>query len=211
MPDPEVGGGPREVPPAGARGTPGPEPVSNKPREDEFLRDAARPVYNLALRLTGNPSDAEDLAQDALLRCLKALPGFRGDSEATSWAYRVTMNTWKNRVRSEKRRGFWKTLPLAALFGGGDEDADAPTAEPPAGDAPLDSGLATAEVGDAVQAALMTLDEESRAVVVLREIKGMSYEEIAGTLALPEGTVKSRLFRARAALKAKLSRFVEGT
>lgn len=203
MPDQQVGT------PGADPGTPGPYTVSNKPGEEEFLRDAARPVYNLALRLTGNPSDAEDLAQDALLRCLKALPGFRGDSSATSWAYRVTMNTWKNRVRSEKRRGFWKTLPLAALFGGGDEDAQ--TAEPPAGDAPLDSGLATAEVGDAVQAALMTLDEESRAVVVLREIKGMSYEEISGTLALPEGTVKSRLFRARAALKAKLSRFVEGT
>lgn len=202
MPDQEVGGAP---------GTPGPGPVSNKPGEEEFLRDAARPVYNLALRLTGNPSDAEDLAQDALLRCLKALPAFRGDSSATSWAYRVTMNTWKNRVRSEKRRGFWKTLPLAALFGAGEDgQEESATAEPPAPDAPLDAGLATAEVGDAVQAALMTLDEESRAVVVLREIKGMSYEEISGTLSLPEGTVKSRLFRARAALKAKLSRFVEG-
>ena len=197
MPDPEIGG------------TLGPGPVSKRPSEDEFLRDAARPVYNLALRLTGNPADAEDLAQDSLLRCLKALASFRGDSAATSWAYRVTMNTWKNRVRSEKRRGFWKTLPLAALFGGGDED-EATTAEPPAKDAPLDAGLATAEVGDAVQAALMTLDEEGRSVVVLREIKGMSYTEISEALSLPEGTVKSRLFRARATLKAKLSRFVEG-
>lgn len=198
MPDPEV------------KGTPAPDPVSKKPSEEEFLRDAARPVYNLALRLTGNPSDAEDLAQDALLRCLKALPAFRGDSAATSWAYRVTMNTWKNRVRSEKRRGFWKTLPLAALFGGGDEEDDAPTAEPPAKDAPLDAELETMETGAAVQAALMTLDEESRAVVVLREIKGMSYTEISEALTLPEGTVKSRLFRARAVLKDRLRRFVEG-
>ncbi|TBR20745.1 sigma-70 family RNA polymerase sigma factor [bacterium] len=198
MPDQEITG----TSPAG--------PVSNRLSEDEFLRDASRPVYNLALRLTGNPADAEDLAQDALLRCLKALPGFRGDSSATSWAYRVTMNTWKNRVRSEKRRGFWKTLPLAALFGAGEDGEDAPTAEPAAADAPLDAGLATLEVGDAVQAALMTLDEESRAVVVLREIKGMSYTEISEALTLPEGTVKSRLFRARAVLKSKLSRFVEG-
>lgn len=204
MPDPEVGVG-------GEAGTSGPGPVSNKPSEEEFLRDAARPVYNLALRLTGNPSDAEDLAQDALLRCLKALPGFRGDSSVTSWAYRVTTNTWKNRVRSEKRRGFWKTLPLAALFGGGDEEDDAPTAEPPAKDAPLDAELETMETGAAVQAALMTLDEESRAVVVLREIKGMSYTEISEALTLPEGTVKSRLFRARAVLKDRLARFVEGS
>lgn len=191
-------------------GTSPASPVSKKPSEDEFLRDAAQPVYNLALRLTGNPSDAEDLAQDALLRCLKALPGFRGDSATTSWAYRVTMNTWKNRVRSEKRRGFWKTLPLAALFGGGDEDEDSATAEPAAKDAPLDAELETLETGDAVQAALMTLDEESRAVVVLREIKGMSYTEISEALSLPEGTVKSRLFRARATLKTKLTRFMGG-
>ncbi len=203
MPDPEVA-------PSGGSGTSGPGPVSKKPSEEEFLRDAARPVYNLALRLTGNPSDAEDLAQDALLRCLKALPAFRGDSLATSWAYRVTTNTWKNRVRSEKRRGFWKTLPLAALFGGGDEDSDSVTAEPAAKDAPLDAELETLETGDAVQAALMTLDEESRAVVVLREIKGMSYTEISEALSLPEGTVKSRLFRARATLKTKLARFMGG-
>ncbi|MBI3300084.1 MAG: sigma-70 family RNA polymerase sigma factor [Elusimicrobia bacterium] len=178
--------------------------------EDEFLKAAAQPVYNLALRLTGNPSDAEDLSQDALLRCLKALPGFRGDSAPTSWAYRVTMNTWKNRVRSEKRRGFWKTLPLAALFGASEDGEESPTAEPAAKDAPLDAGLATVEVGTAVQEALMTLDEESRAVVVLREISGMAYDEIARTLDLPEGTVKSRLFRARAALKGRLARFMEG-
>ncbi|MDE2293188.1 MAG: sigma-70 family RNA polymerase sigma factor, partial [Elusimicrobia bacterium] len=173
--------------------------------DDEFLEKAARPVYNLALRLTGNPSDAEDLAQDALLRCLKALPGFRGDSAPTSWAYRVTVNAWKNRVRAEKRRGFWRTLPLAALFGSS-EDGEERAAEPAAPDAPLDAGLESAEAGAAVQEALLGLDEESRAVVVLREIEGMAYDEIASVLSLPEGTVKSRLFRARAALKARLAR-----
>lgn len=191
-------------------GTSGPDPVSQKMSEDEFLKAAAPPVYNLALRLSGNPSDAEDLAQDSLLRCLKALPGFRGDSAPTSWAYRVTMNTWKNRVRAEKRRGFWKTLPLAALFGGSEDEESAKNAEPAAPDAPLDAGLGTAEVGEAVQAALLALDTESRAVVVLREIEGMAYDEIAKTLDLPEGTVKSRLFRARAVLKGRLTRFVEG-
>ena len=192
------------------KGTQPPGPVSNPPSEAEFLKAAAQPVYNLALRLTGNPADAEDLAQDALIRCLKALPGFRGDAAPTSWAYRVTVNTWKNRVRAEKRRGFWKTLPLAALFGGGDDEEDRATAEPAGSDAPLDADLETLEVGEAVQKALMTLDEESRAVVVLREIKGMSYEEIAASLSLPAGTVKSRLFRARAVLKTRLARFVEG-
>ena len=178
--------------------------------ENEFLEKYAPVVYNLALRLTGRPADAEDLAQDALLRALKGLSGFRGQSQASTWAYRITINTWKNRVRSEKRRGFWKTLPLAALFGSADDSEEKPAAEPPAPDPALDAALATAEVGEAVQAALMTLDEESRAVVVLREIEGMSYDEIGTALSLPEGTVKSRLFRARAALKARLTRFVEG-
>lgn len=199
MPEPEV------------TGTSGPAAVSQKEAEEAFLKAAAGPVYNLALRLTGNPADAEDLAQDALIRCLKALPSFRGDAEPTSWAYRVTMNAWKNRVRGEKRRGFWKTLPLAALFGADGDEEERPTAEPAAPDAPLDAGFETLEAGEAVQKALLTLDEESRAVVVLREMKDMSYEDISAALSLPVGTVKSRLFRARAALKERLKRFVEGS
>ncbi len=68
--------------------------------EQEFLEQNAGLVYNLALRLTGNRADAEDLAQDALLRAIRALPGFRGESLASTWAYRITVNAWKNRVRA---------------------------------------------------------------------------------------------------------------
>lgn len=174
------------------------------PDEKEFLEQNARLVYNLALRLTGNASDAEDLAQDSLIRALKALKGFRGDSSLSTWAYRITVNTWKNRVRSEKRRGFWKTVSMS-LFSGEDQDEQPQfKADEPA----LDQGLETSEKGAVVQKALLTLDPESRAVVVLREIEGQSYEEIARALDIPEGTVKSRLSRARQTLKEKLKRQV---
>lgn len=176
--------------------------------EDEFLERHAQLVYNLSLRLVGNAVDAEDLAQDALIRALKALSTFRGDSAPKTWVYRITVNTWKNRVRSEKRRGFWKSLPLN-LFSGGDDDEDGREANLPDNEPALDAGLETDEASRTVQKALMTLDSESRAVVVLREIEGCSYQEIAQSLGLPEGTVKSRLSRARAQLKDKLKGFVE--
>ncbi|OIO10191.1 MAG: hypothetical protein AUJ52_04795 [Elusimicrobia bacterium CG1_02_63_36] len=170
----------------------------------------SRLVYNLALRLVGNAVDAEDLAQDALIRALKALPNFRGDSAQTTWVYRITVNTWKNRVRSEKRRSFWKTLPLHGLFGGGEDGEDKNTeGSLPADEPALDAGLETEEVAREVQSALQTLDEENRAVVVLRDIEGLSYQDIGEALSLPEGTVKSKLSRARNALALKLKRYAQ--
>ncbi|MBI3547600.1 MAG: sigma-70 family RNA polymerase sigma factor [Elusimicrobia bacterium] len=171
--------------------------------ESEFLEKHAPLAYNLALRLTGNPADAEDLAQDALLRALKGIKEFRGDSQAKTWLYRIVVNTWKNRVRYEKRRGFWKTVSLN-LFSGDDQDAE-PAFK--ADDAPADAHLDSDERAGAVQKALLELDEDSRAVLVLRELQEQSYDQIAQALGVPEGTVKSRLSRAREALKEKLRKF----
>jgi len=178
--------------------------VSNTLSEKEFLERFAPVVYNLALRLVGNPVDAEDLAQDALLKSLKALPGFRGESQVSTCIYRIAVNTWKNRVRSEKRRGLWNRVS-PRLFAGEDHGEER---EPAAADPPLDTGLEAEEKEAVVQKALLRLDEESRAVVVLREIEGQSYEQIAAALQIPEGTVKSRLYRAREALRAKLGGYV---
>ncbi|HVE14943.1 MAG TPA: sigma-70 family RNA polymerase sigma factor [Elusimicrobiota bacterium] len=177
--------------------------------EEELLKGHAATVYNLALRLTGNAADAEDLAQEALLKALKALPSFRGEAQASTWLYRITVNAWKNRVRAEKRRAFWKSVPLASLLMGGRDGEEDGAGDLKAADAPLDAGLEQEETSKAVQGALLELEEESRAVVVLREIEGLSYEQIAQTLGLPEGTVKSRLSRAREALKAKLKAFAK--
>ncbi|HEX4046822.1 MAG TPA: sigma-70 family RNA polymerase sigma factor, partial [Elusimicrobiota bacterium] len=119
----------------------------------------AAAVFNLALRLTGNRADAEDLAQDALLRAVRALPGFRGDSLASTWVYRITVNAWKNRVRAEKRRKFWSavTLGLVSAPDGGERARDVKADEPA-----LDAGLETAETSSAVQKALLELDGDDR-------------------------------------------------
>lgn len=174
--------------------------------EEELLERHSTMVYNLAFRLVGSPEDAEDLAQDALLRALQALPRFRGDSEISTWLYRITVNTWKDRVRSERRRGLWRLVTFG-LLGDGDEDpAGAP--EPAADEPAVDAKLESADSSAAVRRALSELEADSRAVVVLRDLEGQSYQEIAVSLGLPEGTVKSRLSRAREALKLRLSRFL---
>lgn len=171
--------------------------------EEELLKEGSPLVYNLSFRLTGNAADAEDLAQDAMLRAIKGLGRFRGDSQLSTWLYRITVNTWKNRVRSEKRRGIWKMLPLD-FFSGDDREDEAPfKSEEPA----LDAGLEKNEKESAVQKALLELDEDSRAILVLREIEGQSYGQIAEALGLPEGTVKSRLSRSRSALKERLKSY----
>ena len=163
-------------------------------------------VFNLALRLTGNRSDAEDLAQDALIRSLKALPGFRGDSQISTWVYRITVNAWKNRVRAEKSRGFWKTISFGAFGNDKNEESEGPMFEPAGQDAPLDTELEKEGTTAVVQKALLQLDADDRAIVVLREIEERSYGEIGEVLGLAEGTVKSRLFRARAKLKTLLDK-----
>ncbi len=78
-------------------------------------------VYNLALRLTGNPSDAQDLTQDSFVKAIRGLRNFKGQSDPGSWLYRITMNAWKNRVRSEKRRAFWKTFSIESWLPSGEE------------------------------------------------------------------------------------------
>ena len=174
--------------------------------EQEFLDKHSELVYNLALRLTGNRSDAEDLAQDALIRALKALPRFRGESQLSSWAYRITVNAWKHRVRAEKSRGFWKTISFGTF--GGDKDDNEPMNEPAGKDAPLDASLEQEGTAAVVQKALLELEADDRAIVVLREIEERSYGEIGEVLGLAEGTVKSRLSRARAKLKTLLDKAI---
>lgn len=171
--------------------------------EQEFLERHAALVFNLALRLTGNRADAEDLAQDALLRAVRALPGFRGESLASTWIYRITVNAWKNRVRAEKRRKFWRTVTLGLVSG---DDGEGEIRDVKADDPPLDAELVKAEKAAAVQKALLTLEGDDRAIVILREIEEKSYAEIGSALGLPQGTVKSRLFRARAKLKTLLEK-----
>ena len=159
-------------------------------------------VYTLAARLTGNPSDGQDLAQETFLKAFEHWEAFRGESAVSTWLYRICVNQWKNRVRYEKRRAFWKHFSLDA---GGPENEE-PVRELPAPDAPLGQSMEVREKQAAVQAALAGLKSEDRVILVLREIDDKSYEEIADLLDVPIGTVRSRLARAREKLVEKCSK-----
>jgi RNA polymerase sigma-70 factor (ECF subfamily) len=167
---------------------------------EELFEKFSPMVYNLALRLSGNKADAQDIAQDAFLKAVRGLRDLRDHSFAGTWLYRITVNVWKNRVRSEKRRSFWKTFSLD--WGGG--DAEKPALQVQAPDAPVDAALEKRDEKAALEAALAGLDPEERAILVLREIDGLSYQEIAEIVEKPLGTVKSGISRAREALRLKM-------
>ena len=150
-------------------------------------------VYNLALRTVGNPEDAADLSQEAFLRAYRSIGSFRGDSKFSVWLYRLTTNICIDFLRSKGRK---PTVSLTM------ENDDEETQELDVADDRFDpeENFQRAELQRAVQRGLKSLPEEFRTILVLRELEGMSYAEIGEILHLEEGTVKSRLFRARSRL-----------
>lgn len=158
-----------------------------------------RKVYNLAYRLTGNHDDASDVAQEALIKVYTSLGDFRGDSSFSTWLYRVVSNACLDELRRRKRqRATSLDAPVAT------DDGGLARQLPASGDGP-EEALARKELQATVQMAIQALDEEHRVVIILRDIQGHSYQEIADYLGLSLGTVKSRLNRARAALQKKFS------
>lgn len=155
-------------------------------------------VYNLALRMTGNSEDAADMSQEAFIKAYNSLSGFRGDSKFSVWLYRIVSNVCLDFLRSRKRK---PTVSLSVEDEGGDDvelDIADDTLSP---EALLDRQLTR----ESVQRGLNALPPEHRQILLLREIQGLSYEEIGIALNLEEGTVKSRIFRARKKLCAFLS------
>ena len=150
-------------------------------------------VYSLALRTVGNPEDAADLSQEAFLRAYRSIGSFRGDSKFSVWLYRLTTNICIDFLRSKGRK---PTVSLTM------ENDDEETQELEVADDRFDpeENFQRAELQRAVQRGLNTLPEEFRTILILRELEGMSYAEIGEILHLEEGTVKSRLFRARSRL-----------
>ena len=147
-------------------------------------------VYNLALRTVGNEEDAADMTQEAFLRAYRSLGSFRGDSKFFVWLYRLTTNICIDFLRSRGRR---PTVSLTAA------DEDEEPQELDVADDRFDpvQSLERAELRRAVQRGLASLPEDYRRILMLRELSGLSYAEIGQVLRLEEGTVKSRLFRAR--------------
>lgn len=157
-------------------------------------------VYNLAFRLTGSPDAAWDLSQDAFLKAWEAMASFRGASGFYTWIYRILLNLHMNREKSLGRRMERRTRSMDARFDGGGGPALKDCLEGPNAEGPAERVMRM-ERAEAVQAALSRLPSRHRQVLLLRDMEGLSYEEIAGLLRLPLGTVRSRLFRAREAMK----------
>jgi RNA polymerase sigma-70 factor, ECF subfamily len=170
---------------------------------DQALRDYGPRIYTLAVRLTGNAADGQDLAQETFVKAYKNLNRFRGESDFGTWVYRICVNLWKNRVKYEKRRFFFRHFSLDSRG----DPADPAPLDLPAQDPPMDKSLETQERQRIVQDALQRLDPEDRAVLVLRDMEDRSYEDIADLLGVPLGTVKSRLARSREKLKDRLKAY----
>ena len=147
-------------------------------------------VYNLALKMLGNPEDAMDASQECFLRAFRSLAGFQGDSRYSVWLYRMTSNVCIDFLRKKKRRA---EVPLAVS----DEDDEERELEIPDERFSPEAAFDKAERVRAVREGLQKLPEEYRRILTLREIGGLSYEELADALELELGTVKSKLFRAR--------------
>jgi RNA polymerase sigma-70 factor (ECF subfamily) len=167
----------------------------------EVVRLHGDKVFNLVLRMVGTRAEAEDIAQEVFVTVFKSIDTFRGESKFTTWLLRIAANHSKNRIKYLARRSTDKNgldaAPEASL-------ADQGKAPVQAHFDPPDAMLEAAELETLMQEAIATLDEEHRLLIVLRDIEELSYDEICEITGLPEGTLKSRLHRARMALKEHL-------
>jgi RNA polymerase sigma-70 factor, ECF subfamily len=170
---------------------------------DELVRVYHGPVYQTAYRMLGDASEAADVSQDIFVKVFRNIQRFRGDSTLKTWIYRIAFSEILNRLRWWRRRFRAFTVSLDDT---GNGDAN-PIQLPSAGPSPLQV-LESRERESAIQQALTKLSREHRSIVVLRDIEGFSYTEIAEILEISPGTVKSRLARARADMKKSLARFL---
>ena len=157
-----------------------------------------RKLMRLVSRLVRDQAEAEDVVQDAFIKAYRALPQFRGDSAFYTWLYRIGINTAKNYLVTQGRRAPTSTdadVEEAETFDDADNLRDINTPE---------SMLATKQIAETVNLAMGSLPKELRTAITLREIEGLSYDEIAEAMGCPIGTVRSRIFRAREAIAEKL-------
>ncbi|WP_294473660.1 sigma-70 family RNA polymerase sigma factor [uncultured Intestinimonas sp.] len=164
----------------------------------QLVTDNEKRIYNLCRRLTGNPDDGAELAQEAFLNAWRGLGKFHGESSFATWLYRLASNACIDFLRREKRR---RSLSMTVSL---DDEEEGRQAELPDQGAGPEERLERAEDRRAIARALEQVSPEHRQVLVMRELSGLSYAEISQVLGLEEGTVKSRIARARAALRKRL-------
>jgi RNA polymerase sigma-70 factor (ECF subfamily) len=174
----------------------------------EFVKAYQNQIYNLIFRMLGNRQEAEDVAQEVFVTVFKNIGTFRGDCRLSTWLYRIATNHCRNRIKYLSRRKtqshreyqdeLAKVQPQSAVAG-------QPTTSQVARPDQLAEGK---QMERLIQNAIRELDDDHREVIVLRDIQNLPYQEICDITGLPAGTVKSRLHRARLALKEKLSDLV---
>ena len=165
---------------------------------DQLLQEHFKSIYNLAYRLTGNYDDAQDVISEAFLRVYNALPRFRGDANFSTWLYRIVMNVFLDERKKRRLRQHDSLEAMVQLDEGEvqrqiEDDSPGPV-----------EAIERGEEAVIVQRAVLALPEAQRTMIALYHFQELSYEEIAAIIKLPIGTVKSRLNRARLALKSKL-------
>lgn len=161
-------------------------------------------VLKLVSRFVSDAAEAQDVAQEAFLKAYRALPSFRGDSAFYTWLYRIAINTAKNALVANRRRPVDFDLDL--------QDPEQYDRQARLKDVDTPEGvLLTEEIRVVVERAMEQLPEDLRTAIVLREIEGLSYEEIAEAMDCPVGTVRSRIFRAREAIDKRLQPLLDGS
>ncbi|WP_322999307.1 RNA polymerase sigma factor RpoE [Castellaniella sp.] len=162
-----------------------------------------RKIMRLLSRMIHDPADVEDVAQEAFIKAYRALPQFRGDSAFYTWLYRIAINT----ARNWQAANFRRPTTVSVL-----ENDDGETFDQIDGlsdQSTPESMMASRQIAQTVNEAIEALPEDLRTAIVLREIEGMSYEDIASTMQCPIGTVRSRIFRAREAIASRLRPVME--
>jgi len=165
---------------------------------EELVEKYQKKMLNIAYRMVESYEDACEIVQDAFVSAHKGMRGFEGKSRFSTWLYTIVVNLSRNRLKQLRIRSHHEVLSMDAPVL---TDEGSLSVEVASDDPPIDERLEQKELQRKVQDCVRALDEEYREVVVLRDINGFSYSEIQNMLKIPEGTVKSRLSRAREALK----------
>lgn len=170
---------------------------------NRLVLDYQHRIYTFVLRMLGSPEESRDVAQDVFVSVFMALPRFRSESKVSTWIFKIATNHVRNRVKYLQRRAHKRKQELSEVVEG--EDFGGDTMNRPARP---DRAFEGRELEVFLKAELEQLDPDQRELVVLRDIQDLSYQEIQEITGLPEGTVKSRLHRARIALKERVERFL---
>jgi len=174
----------------------------NREAFDILVEKYYKKIYNLAYRFVGDAEEANDLAQEIFTAAYQNLKKFRGDAKFSTWLFQIATNRGKNRFKYLKRRGYFAGRGQQES----DDDRESSQKAIPDYSTNPETLLAGKQIQKIVQDAIEDLDPDHKEIVILRDIEGFSYDEIAQILNLPEGTTKSRLHRARMVVKEKLKK-----